>query len=255
MPEGNLDMNTPLFKNAAVTLMLAFVFTMNTPLAIAGDEDPAHPRMAVKPLAYIEAAELRDVLALLNVSYVVKPEMNVIVLSGTNEAVDAALRAIQALDVPAPKLELTLYVVAASKQHDESREIPQSLEPAINQMRGVFSYSGFELLDVASLKVLAGRRGVIEGGVNLGAGELGRYRIGFENVRVVPGERPDSWMFHLNNLRFDLNRMRGGEMVEIQTEVVVREGQKAVIGRSTPQGGDENLILIVDVHFDRETGD
>jgi len=240
------------FTITAVTVMIAAMFNVNVSVAHAEEAGAAHPRMAVKPLAHIEASELRDVLALLDVRYVVKSEMNVIVLKGSNEAIEAALRAIETLDVPAPRLELTLFVVSASKQHDEIREIPPSLAPAIDQLRGVFSYRGFELLDVASLKVLAGRRGYIEGGVNLGADGLGRYQISFSNVRVVPGEKPGGWRFHLNDLNFNLSSNKVKPMVQIRTEVVVREGQKAVIGRSTPQGGDENLVLIVDVRFDRD---
>ena len=40
-------------------------------------------------------------------------------------------------------------------------------------------------------------------------------------------------------------------LARIGTEVVVREGQKAVIGRSTPKGIGDSLVLVLDARIVR----
>jgi hypothetical protein len=221
-------------------------------------DSPAAPKMtAVKPLAHVDAREFENVLALLEVEYVVKPAMNVIVLKGRKEAIESALRAIEALDQPQPNLELTAFIVSASKTHDESRGIPDDLRPVVDQLRGVFGYSGFELLDAASLRIQVGRRGTIQGGLALGDPEgrtVARYAIRFARVRIAPpDDSAEGWLIRLDDLTFGLTG-DGGELAQLRTDVAIVEGQKAVIGRSAASGIGDSVVLIVDAKILGDSG-
>ena len=127
----------------------------------------APDQTVVKKLAYVDAIELENILKLFDINYVVQPTTNTIVIRGNPETITGALRAIEVLDQPSPNIELTMYVVAASKDKRENGSVPEKLQPVVEQLHGVFGYRGFELLDEVSLNVMAGHHGLVEGGLPL----------------------------------------------------------------------------------------
>jgi hypothetical protein len=242
--------------NAAAVLFLFVVLCMGMPIFAGQLDEVEQPqaRVVIKKLAYIDAIELESVLMLLEVDFVVQPTSNTIVLRGQDEYLTSALRAIEALDRPSPNIEMTMYVVAALKEERETQPIPEQLEPVLAQLRGVFGYRGFELLDEVSLNVLAGRSGLVEGGVSLRPNpntiDRTTYTIQFDSARVTPGDTEDaSWGIWLDDLNFAINGVNGHRHGRIRTEVIIREGQTAVIGRSTPEGIIDNLVLIVEAQI------
>ncbi len=223
---------------------LAILALAALPAAAQDEADPKKLRTVIKATQYTDVAEAQAVLELLEVDFALKPDQNLIVLRGEQYAVETALKVIDALDEPRPSIDLNVYVLSASKQG--SADVPKDLEAAVGQLRSVFGYSGFELLDSITLRVLEGRRGRADGGIRLGEGTARTgYRFGFQKVSVVPED--DFLNIRIKQLKFDVNSDVAGTLrASLMTDVQIREGQKAVIGSSTPEGAGETLILIVE---------
>ena len=231
------------FRHSAAILTIVG-FTMVLPVLADERPEPTKTRTVIKATKYIDVDEAKPVLDLLGVPFAVKPDQNLIVLRGPDDAVETALKAIDALDEPRPSIDLHVFILAASE--DQNSNIPKDLEAAVQQLQGLFGYTGFELLDNVFLKVREGRRGRVDGGIFLenGATERTGYQLSFQKVTVVPEDGRRSIRF--KDMRFQVNgRVAGTLSAALVTDVEIREGQKAVVGSSTPQGIGQTLILIV----------
>ncbi len=216
-------------------------------------EEPADPkergRTVVKLTRFVDVRDLEPILEILDVQVRLKPDLNALVLRGRDGGdLDTALALIEALDEPTPSIGVSVYVVAASRQEEAKSGISPELEAAVSQLQTVFGYRGFKVLDTVYLQVREGRRGGVVGGVELAGGARSTYQFGFQNARVTPVE--DGPLFiRLDGLRFELNARGESDsrpLAAFNTDVQVRVGQKAVIGKSTPEGTDETMILIVE---------
>jgi hypothetical protein len=219
-------------------------------MSFAGEPDEGVPiRTVVKPIAYIDAQELEEILSILDVEWVVKPSLNVVFLRGPIERIEGALMAIDAVDQPVAKVRVTVFIVEASREsrQADAEILPDELNSAIDQLRGLFGYESFELLDITSLLTLHGRGGTMSGGlVTNDTGKAERYSIEFDSVRVLPlDDRPGATPgINFNNFVFSFPSPR------LKTDVEIFEGQKAVIGRSTAGDTGKNLILIVEAKIE-----
>ncbi len=238
--------------SAMIFLGLA-VLCLAIPLPAAA-EDPAaeardRGRTVVKLTRFVDVRDLEPILEILDVQVRLKPDLNAVVLRGKDGGdLDTALKLIEALDEPTPTIGVSVYVVAASRQDEAKTDISPELEAAVKQLQTVFGYRGFKVLDTVYLQVREGRRGEVAGGVELAGGARSTYQFGFRNARVTPVE--DGPVFiRLDGLQFELAALGASEarlLASFKTDVQVRIGQKAVIGKSTPEGTDETMILIVE---------
>ncbi len=231
------------FDKMAAAIALAI---LGLALPAAGQEEtaPKKLRTVIKATMHIEVSEAESVLSLLDVHYALKPDQNLIVLRGEDYAIENAIKVIDALDEPRPSIDLHVFVLSASKQG--SADVPEGLKAAVNQLSSIFGYGGFQLLDNITLRVLEGRQGRADGGIRLGEDDARTgYHFSFRKVSVVPEDGYNN--IRLKGLKFDVNGHVAGTLrASLMTDVQIREGQKAVIGSSTPQGIGETLILIVE---------
>jgi hypothetical protein len=228
------------------------VLGLALPLSAAAEEpakrDEGHLRTVVKLTRFLDVRELKSILEMLDVQVRLTPDLNGVVLRGRDGGdLDTALRLVDALDEPTPSIGVSVYVVAASHQGGTSSGISPELEAAVNQLQTVFGYRGFEVLDTVYLQVREGRQGRVAGGVTLGDAPS-TYQFSFRNARVTPVE-DGPVKIRLDGLQFELiGRTDTGSrpLAAFSTDVQIRVGQKAVIGKSTPEGAGEAMILIVE---------
>jgi len=212
---------------------------------VESSSNKGEQKIAIKPIAYKEASQFREFLELVGVEYVVNPTLNTITLKGIPDRVNQAIKGIDTLDTPEQTIELTLYLVEASRTNTESISAPAGLHKAIEQLRGAFGFSGFRLLDSISLRVLSGRHGEITSSARLGDDpeRNPNYKVSFDRVRLLPPDG-DTVPVRIEDLRFELTGANG-LYAGLRTDVEVAVGQMAVIGRSTARGLDGNLVLII----------
>jgi hypothetical protein len=182
-----------------------------------------------------------------------------IILSGSKEVVTGFEEIIKQLDVPPPaqnNVEIDAYMVIASAHAENRNPIPAELDPVVAQLKGLFTYKSFRLLDSFVLRARSGERGENSGSVQPSSpapeGAKISYRFEFNKVRVDKGEA--ARLVRFDGLHLNINAPVGldakGELrwsgAEIRTDVDVPEGKKVVIGKTSGiEGADSALILVI----------
>jgi hypothetical protein len=238
-------------------------------LPAGAQEEAAEPaqrgREVVQEIYEVEHADpltLAEVLMVFPIHVGAHPQMGLITLAGDPEDVAAAVAAARSLDLPPQptrSVEITAHVLGASKTAQLSGAVPSELEEVARQLKQVFGYRGVELVDSLSIRARDRGEALVTGAFSQGEDlEPAPYRLGFNRALVVDGQ--DARSVRLDGLRFmaELRRWRAstpqGEPgrivsseVNLTTDVEVREGQKAVVGKAATDGERDSLILVVEV--------
>jgi hypothetical protein len=201
-------------------------------------------------LKYADAGAVSQLIQIFSLDAVrVDGRMSVIALTGTKERVAAAEEAIKQLDVPSAaqkNIELTVFFVTGSDADRQAgNPIPQELQSTVAQLKGAFPYKNYLLLDVLSLRT---RSGVAADT----SGQLTGSRMTVFRVRGASVDK-DGSNIRLDGLHAGLRvpEASGTGAITyrdtgISTDVVdVKEGQKLVVGRSSLNGPEQALFLVL----------
>jgi hypothetical protein len=181
-------------------------------------------------------------------------ELRVITVSGSPELVAAVEDAIKRFDVPPPatkNIELTAYLLVAS-DHTTSNTLPE-LDPVVKQLKGIFGYQGFRLLDTLLVRCRDGREGEAVGvAPPQDSREIHKtlYSLRFKAARISSDSSGRS--IRIDGLRLGpkvpVTTKDGGLTyldTGINTDLDVREGQKVVVGKATIEGSSSALFLVL----------
>lgn len=177
------------------------------------------------------------------------PDLRTFTLSGSEPVVKAMEDTIRRMDrPPAPKknIEVTLHIVAASPKAGESKVVPE-LEGVIKQLRGVFPYQSYRVLDTQVARLRDGSTGGT-GTTELtgklpdlsGVNNPHQYQ---SRIRASISEDSAGRRIRFDEFRFMTRRGTNMDDVNIGTQLDVREGQKAVVGKANID--QENALFIV----------
>jgi hypothetical protein len=251
-----------LARTALLAALLALVPALP---AGAQEEEPAQPaRKLVQEIVEVRHADPEALAAVLRVfptSVQAHTEMGLVTIRGTAEDVATTVAAARSLDVPpkpASSIEVTAHILGASKTSELAGAVPAHLEEVAGQLRQVFGYRGVELVDSVSVRVRDHGDAAVSGALSQeGDREPSPYRLGFNRALVVSGQ--DARSIRLDGLLFEARLVRwraatsDGEPgrfvsseVNLTTDVEVREGQKAVVGKAATPGDRDSLILVVE---------
>ena len=206
------------------------------------------------PLKYIDANDLRTALSMFRAEIGPRSNLGVVSVRAPKEIMPAIADAIKQLDVAVDRknVELTVYVLSAGPDQDVSRPIPQSLEAVVNQLKNVFSYKGFELLDTIVIRGSDGQATQTQGALPLLPDALAQSFYTFRtqlSVRISDGKDPS---VRLNEMRFNVRvpirqALTGPSFsytdASIDTDLEVPRGQQVVVGKTTV--GDRAMILVI----------
>lgn len=209
----------------------------------AKPEPPQLKRVFV--LKYADARHIADVLSVFGYGIKADRDMHVVAVSAPADVMTAVEDAVNRLDVPAaaPRdIDLVVYMVAASEQPAVAGGLPPELQPVADELKKIFSYKGYRLLDSIMLRTQPGNRAEARG-VIAPPPPGWDTPYDFSVQPSVVTEDPKGRLIRLDNLRLHL-RPQGKADADIQTEITVREGQKVVVGKSNI-GTDQALILVV----------
>ncbi len=231
--------------------ILLAIILMAAPV-LAQNADPNEEIQKLVRLKYAEPRSVNILLANFGVRIQIDDGMKVVALSGKRANVTTAEEAIKQLDVPTAAqkdIELTVYfVVAGSGPSMDPRlgsPIPADLESTVATLKSTFPFKNYGLLDSLSLRTRSGVQASTSG--QLSNGRLTNFSLNSASLD------PDGTMIQLKNLHAGLripNGTEGGRNsymeTGINTSVVdVKEGQKLVVGRSSLNGPDTPLFLIL----------
>lgn len=254
----------PFRAESKIALLAAWLILFPVAASAAQDEAPARSEI-VQEIVEIEHADvqaLQRVLNVFDVSVLGHPDMGLITLRGEREDVDAAAAAARRLDVPpepSPSVEVTAHVLGAAHDRDLPGGVPPALEEVARQLREVFGYQGVRLLDSLVLRVRDRGDGLVRGVIS--APEDGSdvpYLFGFNRLSLVNGG--EAKQVRLDGLLFEARvgppdppaasegpnppRARG-DVVHLKTDLDVRLGQKAVVGKAASGRGEREALIVV----------
>jgi hypothetical protein len=195
-------------------------------------------------LKYADARNVANVLAVFGYGIKADRDMRVVAVSAPAEAMSAIEDAVKRLDVPtaAPKdIDLVVYLVVASEQSSADGGLPPELQPVAGELKKIFSYKSFRLLDSILLRTQPGNRATASGTI----APIGDAKTMMYNFEVQPSgvsEDSNGRLIRLDNL--NLSMSGGDRNGGIRTEITVREGQRVVVGKSNIGAGG-SLILVV----------
>lgn len=227
--------------------ILVVLALLAAPVLAQTTVDPNEQVQKVVVLKYAEPMSIRNLLSNFGVEIRVDPQMKVVTLSGHRANVTTAEEAIKQLDVPGAAqkdVELTVYFVLGSDAPMGSA-IPADLQSTVTTLKSTFPFKNYGMLDILSLRTRAGVPASTSG--QLSQGRLTSFSV---NSASLEG---DGTMIQLNRLQAGLkipvvDKEGKTSFVDtgLQTNVVdVKEGQKLVVGRSSLNGPDTALFLVL----------
>jgi len=201
----------------------------------------------VVDLKYVSANQVSNLLGNFGVNMRADERLKTISLMGSPESVAQAEAAIKKLDVPAPpekNIELLAYLVMASNEAQAAPEAAD-LSSVIKQMRTLFPYKSYRLLDTIWVRTKAGGSAFESGG------------MAPASLKTDPNFNP-TYLLSAHGIWYDAENktvrfsdlglllvLREKTSVKIGSTVDIREGQKVVIGKTNPTGADSAVVLIV----------
>jgi hypothetical protein len=227
---------------------LMIILVLALPLAAQSNQDPNERIQRLVTLKYADPQTVSNLLADFGVDRRYDQNLKVIALSGRRANVMTAEDAIKQLDVPSAAhkdIDLTVYfVVASDLSQNDLAPIPADLQSTVATLKTTFPFKNYALLDALSLRSRSGV-GADTSGV-LSGNRVTQFRVSSATVE------PES-MIRLDHLRAGLRTpIPAGEGkityldTGISTDVVdVKEGQKLVVGRSSVNGPDRALFLVL----------
>jgi hypothetical protein len=229
-------------------LLLALLLAA-APVLAQAPQDPTERIQKLVTLKYADPQIVRRLLSNFGVEIQADDRMKVIALSGPRNKVTTAEDAIKQLDMPSAAqkdIDLTVYFVVGSDQPNlPGNPIPADLQSTVAALKSTFPFKAYVLLDALSLRARSG----------VGAdttGQAGMNRFTQFRVRSASIDG-DGTMIRLDGLHAGLRIPHSdgaGKIVYtdtgISTDVVdVKAGQKLVVGRSSLDGPEKALFLVL----------
>jgi len=227
---------------------LMLLLALALPLSAQANQDPNEPVQKLVTLKYADPRTVQNLLTHFGVDTRSDENLKVIALSGRRANVTTAEEAIKQLDVPSAAhkdIDLTVYFVVASDQANaDGGAIPADLQSTVATLKNTFPFKNYSLMDALSLRSRSGV-GASTSGVLTG-NRITQFAVNSATLE------PES-MIRLDHLRAGLRTpVPAGEGkinyldTGINADVVdVKEGQKLVVGRSSVNGPDRALFLVL----------
>ena len=177
-----------------------------------------------------------------------------IILTGPKDSVAGFEEIVKQLDVVKKDVETTVYMIVASAQSGNATPMPPELDSVVKQLKSIFSYKGFKLLDSFVLRSRDGQGADTSGFVPAQEGSQKIiYQLRYQRMGVQATDG-GGHLIRFDGLKFGLrvptvvNKEGSISYVEagINTDVDVPEGKKVVVGKtSAVEGPDSALILVI----------
>jgi len=183
--------------------------------------------------------------------------MRTISVKGTAEQLKVIEEAIQRFDVPSAtqNLEFTIYLVIASPDPGKGGGMPPALDSVVKQMSETFSFKSFRMGETFLIRSRDGKTAEASsiGPFTADGHNTIFYQCKFNSARLIPDEKGKK--FRIDGLRIGMKmpyKTSGGPDPKYQyadigfnTDIDVREGQKAVVGKANVIGGETMFAVLV----------
>jgi hypothetical protein len=201
------------------------------------------------------AEAIKGLIGTGSVSAFANNALRVVVLKGSASSVAAAEEAIKQLDAPLPDelardVEVTVYVIGAAAQATSEDRATADLAPVIRQLKAVFPYGGYQLLDTMMIRSREGRESQSDGILkHFPSAQNTELDHGY-HVLCVLGDRNDPGSDRTVRLeRFAFTTHADKSEISIHTDFDLQDGQKVVVGNTNIDGGNSALFVVASAKF------
>ncbi len=191
--------------------------------------------------------ELRPLMNMFEVRWTFDERLKTLLVRAPRDIMPAIAQVVERFDVAAPRtpsVELTMHILLATEE-ERQEPLPPMLDAVTEQLRSVFAYRSFRLLETSIVRGIDGE----------GVSVLGVLPLQIEGLRypeyqmsgtlhVTPGS-DDSRVVRFDRFSFTSQITVGAENhnIQITTSIEIAEGQQAVVGKAAV--GDSALILVM----------
>ena len=213
-------------------------------------------------LDHVDPNSVRELLRHLPVRLRADSELGLLLVHGPPSTVEFVEKTVKELDAPSGRpvrsknqnVEITAYLVGASRAGDSGSEVAPLLRPVVEQLRERFPYQGYRLLETASLRL--------------------RSRQGYSSISgsipdlAVEGADPASYQFSVrlnaihptsSGLTISANEIElearipirtsprtfTYSPIQIQTQMNLPAGKTVVVGKAGVQGVVDGIFLVL----------
>jgi hypothetical protein len=127
--------------------------------------------------------------------------------------------------------------------------VPAELQSTVAQLKNVFAYQGFQMLETAVLRGRPGESVMANGVLSAGKEDSAQYSLSFRPY-VQSDDKARS--IRIDRLEFSVNRhsvkpqgFQPSTSIAIRSDIDVKEGQKVIVGKTGLEGNQRALILVV----------
>ena len=236
----------------AVPILLAAQFLAHGQVIVPNVQPrPSDLITRVYPIRHADPDALRKVLAPFESSIVVDAALKALTIKAPARTLTEIEAALARFDVPSAavrNVELTGYLLI-SVDHDNALTLPSELEPVVAKLKNIFNYKGFALLDTQTLRLRPGSPSEVTGTVGKDDAGLGKSISKFRVDSAAISQDEKGSVVRLDGLKMTIQTLAcaGSKPAEtgFTTNIDVREGQKAVVGKAKMDGSERTSVLVV----------
>lgn len=224
---------------------------------------PASPKMVqrVVEVKNVDARQLADLLFGGNVMVRANDTFRTLSLFGPEPNVNDTEEIIKKLDTPraptrlsARNIELIFYTIVAAPKGTAGEALPAELDGVVKQLKQIFGYNDFRLVDSSILRARENEQGEASGNAAIANGPgapLSSYNLRFARTGISSSDkgnviRIDGFRY---NTRVPFSAGGPGQWsfadVGFTTNLDIRDGQKVVVGKAKYEGSENALILAI----------
>lgn len=228
--------------------------------ALAQNSTKSRPVDVVTKLVRLEHADPNKVAYLLraagaSASY--DDALHVLVISGSPSDVASLEQTAKELDAastqtPSSNVELTVYILGAANSTD-SGSVPKNLQSTVDQLKSLFPYSSFQLLETIFTRGRIGQQSSARGTLQVFKGQTDtvppNYDFRYKLDSIAMGTAQP--VVHISDFYFNAAFVvkTGNQMQQmrtaVQTNLDIPAGKKVVVGKAGA-GGDHAIFLVVE---------
>jgi hypothetical protein len=241
-----------------------FTLALLLPFLISA-QPPGADGQVVTHIVHVRFASAEAVEALVNphspsVAVVANNGLRALIIRGPADQVANVEQAIKQLDVARQNaydrdIEAVIYVIRASNKLEGDR-VTTEMAPVVRQLKAVFPYSGYEVIDTMEIRSrdgsVANSKGVLKSGSEAPSRpdssvpyttmirDSNVYSVSFR-PDIIDSSQGKSAV-QLNDFDF---QAAANPTASVHASIDVQPGQKVVVGKTNIEGGEAGLFVVV----------
>lgn len=238
-------------RHTIPALCLALLLLAGSPPTLSGEEAEQVTRI-YRP-KHAQADLLEDLVRQSGTLVRADPALGVVLVQGRPELVSMVIETLAEVDRPQPDpapadpalpdVVIDLHLVGAFRSEADSSVTPEPVREAIDEVRDIFPFSSYRLLESLTVRTApGGRLASVKGHIQ------SEDRVDYSVMLSVADERPTPEAIKLNLISLKFRRTDsavGVEEAQIETMLTAAHGKTLVVGKAGVRGIADGIFLLL----------